>query len=162
MEEYKSQHKNLENLDLVNYFYAVIMLLGNKSHSTGKLSMWVATMKDLQCPCQATYSAIHSCFEPLVPQVLPIRCLVSSTCEHGPCYSGEMVSAPSMPCLTDVDRACGLGYLQTELVFCKSNKLRFRIYVSFNTVFKQKNFHMNPDSAYSSQIVGSKCSEDTC
>lgn len=39
--------------------------------------------------------------------------LISTTCEHGPCYSSQfqLVSAPSMAHLTDLDRACAIGQL---------------------------------------------------
>lgn len=40
----------------------------------------------------------------LVPWV-PAWYLISSACEHGPCYNGQLVYAPSMPRLTHLDRA---------------------------------------------------------
>ena len=56
------------------------------------------------------------CFELLVPPG-----------EHGPCYSGQLVSVPTdhqssvtrtgMPCLTDLDRACATGQLQAGVFF---------------------------------------------
>lgn len=44
------------------------------------------------------------------------RFLVSSTCEHGHFYRGHLVSAPRMPCLTDLNRTCAMGQLQAGVL----------------------------------------------
>ena len=74
--------------------------------------MWVVPMKNLPnllCQHQTAYSAvaIDPCFELLV------RPGSDSTCEHGPYYSGQLVSGPriGMSRLTDLDRAHALGQL---------------------------------------------------
>lgn len=78
----------------------------------------------------------------LVPWV-PAWYLISSACEHGPCYNGQLVYAPSMPRLTHLDRARAKRNL--KLVFHKT-KLQLQVaeqygqWLSIQTV--QNRFHI--------------------
>ncbi|KAJ8268067.1 hypothetical protein COCON_G00132390 [Conger conger] len=49
--------------------------------------------------------------------VLIIRHLIVSTCEPGPSYSGQLVSAPriGMPCLSDLNKARAIGKFQARV-----------------------------------------------
>lgn len=53
---------------------------------------------------------------------VPDCCLISSICKHGPCYSCQLVSAPSVPHLTDGIEHLQAGVLQNQVAAILRNK----------------------------------------
>lgn len=92
-------------------------------------------LANLLCQCQTAFFDVDSCFELLVPP--GDWHLIVSTCEHGHCYSGQLVSTPTigMPHLTVLDRARAIGQLQAGV---SQNQVAALFGVSPSTICKLK------------------------
>lgn len=94
-------------LHLLNHVYFPL----NAATFARKTCLWVEQIVSANARKLLCYWLF---LELLIGHQVPDWCLVSSTCEHGPCCSGQLVSAPCMPCLNRTTGQLQAAVLQTQ------------------------------------------------